>query len=829
MGNIAKRLNDEFQGSDVPTVLVDEVENQTSSPGSSFGEGAAALPESPDFNDFSFAQHVDISLQESNEALEGGSFGSFDLDQFVDSENSEHSNANETVSAMPEETESGMGDYDPTNASAFSGGMQATDLSGIIGDDPRLAFAATQEAVSDASGLSSEREFESPDLEALQGHQEAPSEGITAFGVEPNAVAPVQEGGSENSEAEDNAPESMGFLDPDPVIGGQNLGGSFPPELSFVGSPVTFAPPPVVKPPGRFQSSRFGSVLYRFRGAGTAVLVAVVVVTATVLAAPLLVSEENLRGFAAEHQLEGLFESLGMISQVEGFGTAASSSTAGVTGNDAPAVGGAPVASKPAGVETPPVVQKTFEANREYFSRITDALQQGDPEKSAAYMNQPPSKPLESAFDFDAAAMAAARFYLFVGRVPEALRVIEERCGKRSAESMSAEHCLPLVRAYLSMGRAKDASAAFTKVSAAPDASEQTERLQILKSALAYAQQLSPRGIADHLLEFLQQTSTDVEWERQQGFWILESLARLGHGRWSDFAQIVFKTDRAKFLKALSGVSIEGGRFRNSLALTRFLDYLAARFGYDVLGFQHGNRNYGLNDYRLSVAFQALSANMVADSGDLTVLLHRLRDKKPFGEVERLIKLNLALQENRWTTAYQILNSQVPSLPQARFGFEWKLAGALFAIGSNNVPLAKNLYTALQLYGARTPSVTKSFDYWHIVARLGQFTGTDVTSEMDRAESLAASERERGLVAALRLKADSARGSNAEADIETYVNRFPWHDSVLSAAILASGRAGKDPSRYMKMQDRITVGRLAAGREKNLLLDSTVEELLRFL
>jgi hypothetical protein len=256
---------------------------------------------------------------------------------------------------------------------------------------------------------------------------------------------------------------------------------------------------------------------------------------------------------------------------------------------------------------------------------------------------------------------------------------------------------------------------------------------------------------------------------------------------------------------------------------------MAVRFGYQVLGFQHGIRSYGLNDYRLSVTLQALSANMVADGGDLTVVLQGLRDKKPFGEVERLIKVNLALQENRWTKAYQILSAQIPTLKESRFGFEWKLAGALFAIGSNNIPMSKSLFEGLRLYGARNPAVTRSFDYWHILAKLGQFAGIPVTSEIDQAESFATSERERGLIAALRLNAASGGGKNREMDIESYVNRFPWHDSVLTAAILASGRAGKDPTRYMRMQDRITVARLAAGREKNLLLDSTVEELLGIL
>jgi hypothetical protein len=351
----------------------------------------------------------------------------------------------------------------------------------------------------------------------------------------------------------------------------------------------------------------------------------------------------------------------------------------------------------------------------------------------------------------------------------------------------------------------------------------------MLKSAVKSAERLNPRGIADHLLVFLKQTSTSVEWERQQAFWIVESLARLGHKRWPDFAKIVFGSDRETFSKALSSVSLEGGRFRNALALTRLLDYLAVRFGYQVLGFQHGIRSYGLNDYRLSVTLQALSANMVADGGDLTVVLHGLRDKKPFGEVEKLIKLNLALQENRWTKAYQILSAQIPTLKESRFGFEWKLAGALFAIGSNNIPMSKSLFEGLRLYGTRNPAVTRSFDYWHILAKLGQFAGTPVASEIDQAESFATSERERGLIAALRLNAASGGGKNREMDIESYVNRFPWHDSVLTAAILASGRAGKDPTRYMRMQDRITVARLAAGREKNLLLDSTVEELLRVL
>lgn len=847
MVNFAKKLTEEFEGSEDPTMILNEGENQDSGPGITIGGDSVGQASAEDFGDFPFAQGELPVEEEGKDENDGGGFASFDLGQFVDSEHSQDFENNLTVSAGPDETVSVMNDFnatDATSAADFSSGMQTTDLSAIVGDEQRPAFATTQEALSDQSVSQSEREFAPPYLESSEVLADLPSHGITALGVEqspPEAFEPDAKA-EEQSQAIEDAPASMGFLDPDPVEELGNVGGgNFPPEHSFVGTPHTFQPAvaPVVKPPGRFAASGFGSVLYRFRAAGTALAMAAFVVGATILAAPMVVSEDNLRGFAVEHQLEDLFVSLGMLSKGEGSAPGVTGShvsgpvgfgagTAGPQTGVAPAPG-QPGAGEQSVVAEQPKAAKPFEANRDYFSQIADAMQQGDPEKAAQLMKQRPPKPLEGTFDLDASAMAAARFYLFVGRSSEALRVMEERCAKRSTESMSAEHCIPLARAYLSMGRIDNATKIFAQVAAAPDASEQAEPLQMLKAAVSSAQRLSPRGVADHLLVFLKQSSTSVEWERQQSFWIVESLARLGHKRWPDFAKIVFSSEREKFSQALASVTLEGGRFRNALAMTRLLDYLAVRFGYQVLGFQHGIRSYGLNDHRLSVTLHALSANMIADGGDLTVVLQGLRDKKPFGEVERLIKLNLAVQENRWTKAYQILSAQIPTLKESRFGFEWKLAGALFAIGSNNIPMSKSMFEGLKLYGTRNPLVTSSFDYWHILAKLGQFAGIPVNSEIDRAESFASSERERGLIAALRLNAASGGGKNREMDIESYVNRFPWHDSVLTAAILASGRAGKDPTRYMRMQDRITVARLAAGREKNLLLDSTVEELLRIL
>jgi hypothetical protein len=562
--------------------------------------------------------------------------------------------------------------------------------------------------------------------------------------------------------------------------------------------------PPDVVPPSAPRGNRFAFLFNASQNGMKWVLSGFAGIALFVFLSPFLLEEQELRSLASSIGAEGAFEALGLIP-------------------DAAAVDPFVDMNSPNPLPAPPLP----EANKAYFYGVIEALRLGDVEKAAQLMRVRPPQALSSQYDLDMTAAVSARYFLLVGKEEQALRAVTVRCGADGSGVQLVANCLPLARAYVGLGRYNEARITLLNLEAATDALEFKDQLEFVRTAIVSGQALSPRGVAAHLLSFMKPTAMDVEWERQQATWILQEFGRLGADRWGDLAKIIFQSDRSSYESAMKDAIVDSSRFRNALGLTRFLDFLALRYGHRVLGFEHGLRLLPLDDTRFALALQAVSSNIAAESPDLAMMLQPLRGKRPFGDVERLIAVNLAIQERSWNKAFQILNGQISEIPKSRFSFEWKLAGAAFAIGSHNVTMAKELAKAFTLYAKKEPKVLRSFDYWYTLARLHQSSGQAAARSIDQASRLAASEREQGLVASLRLFASSSNISAQE--IEAIVQRFPGHDSVLEAAILASGRRNRDPSRFMAMQNSLTNTRLVEGREKNLLLDWTVEELLRLL
>jgi tetratricopeptide (TPR) repeat protein len=566
-------------------------------------------------------------------------------------------------------------------------------------------------------------------------------------------------------------------------------------------------PPPDVKPPSETKGNRIAFLFNAYQNVAKVAVAVVASIALFIFVAPFVLGEAQLRALAQVFGVETLFVELRLIPEHD----------PSLLANNLP---------QQSEADLPPAPP-----NQDYFTSISEALRMGEIERSAVLMKAAPPKKLESEFDLNQVASLSARFYLAVGKDEQALRAASARCGGdgRRGEGLVST-CLPLARSYIGLGRFQEASTVLDNLEAASDAEGYATQLGFARAALKVGLDASPRALADHIFVFLQPISMDVEWERQIAKWILRDFGRIGHRRWRDVAQILLKLERAKVAEAMGRVAVESGRYSYAVGLTRFLDFLALRYGYPVLGFKHGSGRLLVNDTRVSITLQAIASNMAADERNIVGnRLQVLRGKRPFAEVERLIAVNLALQEKNWNKAFQILNGQIENIPNSRFSFEWKLAGAAFAIGSNNLGMAGQLEQALTLYGAKVPKVKEIFDYWYTLARLRLRVQRAAGDAVARASLLADSEREQGLVAALKLSNVGAREERGMGELESIVQRYPWHDSVLEAAILASGRRGQDPSRYMAMQNRLTPIRLAAGREKNLLLDTTVEELLRLL
>jgi hypothetical protein len=466
--------------------------------------------------------------------------------------------------------------------------------------------------------------------------------------------------------------------------------------------------------------------------------------------------------------------------------------------------------------------------NKSYFQNILGFIRTGEPYKATAAMNQPPNTAFRARYDLDMSSMAAARLNLLLAQSGKAEHALHHRCVVHVVE-LSAEICVHYLRALVGTGRYEEARTLLVRLKAARDQDFVPEALGMVERVLEAVEPRSPLSLANYFFYLIESPSHDFEWDRQEGLWLLKEIGNLEVSRWRDFAQILFQLRREEAVARLQSADFSKEKMKSVMGLTWFLDYLAVRFGFETLGFEHGSRSLPAADHRFANVVRVLASSIQGGSELDQALLHGIRSKEPYSEIERLMTINMAMQDRQLGKVFHLMSAHIDLIMRSRFGIEWKLLGALYAVEIGNKSMARKMYDSFLKLSTTEEEYVRSFDFWYTFAKLASFHGDSPIQYAERAQVFAFSQREQGLIEALRIEWFAKNRQFDKLNVSVAVQKYPRHYRVLSAAILALGHAGRDPKKIIQMQNRVSSSGLSEGREKNLLTDQTVRALLNDL
>lgn len=568
-------------------------------------------------------------------------------------------------------------------------------------------------------------------------------------------------------------------------------------------------PSALVKPPLPVQGNRAAPYVRAGKWALTFAIASVMTAAICVLAFPYVFSKEELRVLARELSLEDTFETVGLLDPEVAVSMP--------TFEELPASAVAPVGIPPVLVPSP---------NESYFQEIIGFIRSGEPYEAAAAMKKPPQVALRMRYDLDMSSMAAARLNLLLAQSEKAAQALHHRCVTHVVE-LSAEICVHYVRALVGTGRYGEARSLLARLHEARDHDLVSEELTMTGRVLAAVEPRTPLSLAQYFLDFINAPSHDYEWDRQESLWLLKEIGNLDVSRWRDLAQILFQLRRSEIIMRLQSAEFAKEKIKSAMGLTWFLDFLAVRYGFEILGFEHGNRILPAADHRFAVVARVLASSVQGGSEVDQSLLHGIRSKRPYSEIERLMTINMSMQDRQLGKVYHLMNAHMDLILRGQFSFEWKLLGAHYAVEIGNATMAAKLYRTFKALAKGKEEYVRSFDFWYTMSKLAAFHNEDPLAYVERARPFAFSEREQGLLEAVRIAWFAKKREFDKLNVSLTVKKYPWHYRVLSAAILAQGHAGRDPKKFIEMQNRVSSSRIAEGREKNLLTDYTVRVIIQ--
>lgn len=567
--------------------------------------------------------------------------------------------------------------------------------------------------------------------------------------------------------------------------------------------------PPPAKPPLPVLGN--SGALYIRAGKWVMTLVSVSLMTAvvSVLAVPYIFSEEEMRLLARELSLEDTFEAAGLLRPEV--------SVTMPQFEELPVASVDPVSIAPVLVPSP---------NEGYFNKIIGHISSGEVYEAVDAMKNPPKVALRMRYDLDMSSMVAARLNLLLAQSEKAEQALHHRCVTHVIE-LSAEICIHYVRALVGLGRYEEARTLLARLKESRDHDLVADELNTTGRLLAAVEPRTPASLVQYILDFISGQSHDYEWDRQESLWILKEIGNLDVSRWRDLAQIVFQIRRSEIVDLLQSAEFAKEKVKTAMGLTWFLDFLAVRYGFESLGFDHGNRFLPASDHRFAAVARVLTSSFQGGSEVDQHLLHRIRSKPLYSELERLITINVSLQDRQLGKVYHLMNTHMDLTMRGQFGFEWKLLGAHYASEIGNKSMAAKLYRTFKELAKGDKEYVQSFDFWYTMSKLAAFHDEDPLRHVDRAQPFAFTVREQGLLEAVRIAWFAKNRQFEKLNVSLSVKKYPWHYRVLSAAILAQGHAGRDPKNFIEMQNRVSSSRIAEAREKNLLTDYTIRAIIQ--
>jgi hypothetical protein len=163
--------------------------------------------------------------------------------------------------------------------------------------------------------------------------------------------------------------------------------------------------------------------------------------------------------------------------------------------------------------------------------------------------------------------------------------------------------------------------------------------------------------------------------------------------------------------------------------------------------------------------------------------------------------------------------------------YEWALVNARFASVTQGTEVWVDSLRFLMDAARVEPTSPRDFQYWILHARLLRFLRRDPALSLRRADSLALSPKEKGLVEVEEAQLLRAKGliNDAFARLRRAIRVHPHHPSLLQTAAEMAGQAGYDPTIFISGQGPIPEEMVRRGQEVPPLSDVTLNLLIERL
>ena len=442
--------------------------------------------------------------------------------------------------------------------------------------------------------------------------------------------------------------------------------------------------------------------------------------------------------------------------------------------------------------------------NLKIFDIIEDALQTGDPIRALNGFKTPLAEALKTPEEKLLGAEYKARYQLMVSNADKAKRILHQQCSSLTFDN--ATTCVHYIRALLSIHKTNEAFPFINTLFTLLESESENAQLESIAELLKLTQNSfsSPNFLNVKILfeNVIADQNFSAEWNRQRSVWIAHCLVLLNESDKILLANYLFVENREKLLSTLKTEQNHWARGQEPL-LIPLLDWFAISNEQIPLKVQTFPSKLDTDLASASILSGSLSRIINPAIGNPISHAAVISGRPMYGELLKLMTLNIAIQESDSNSAGQIITNR--PLFSGKFKYEWIMAGVRFAIQSNIMESLKGAKLALEDMAKVEPECVKDFQYWVTYARLLRTLNLNNETQLSKAKPLAIAPRDQGLLAveeayAMRNSGQMAKGLQ---HLKFAVGKIPHHSSLLEAAAEFAGLLREDPSPYIEAQSNI--------------------------
>lgn len=443
--------------------------------------------------------------------------------------------------------------------------------------------------------------------------------------------------------------------------------------------------------------------------------------------------------------------------------------------------------------------------NAPYFEGIEQALVIGDVQKTMQLLSVPMSSPFTTGPQKMVGDLVKGRFQLLAGAHEKAVTSLLRACPKVGVGTRLS--CVHLVRAFIASRQFPAAGKLLAQLTAhsqdAPQAeNELSDVVKVLNLALGALERPNLKGAMALLESFTEGLDLSNEWYRQRSIWIVQSIVALSEGDRRTIATLVFNTKRDLFQSTLANADALLNSGIDPL-LAPYLANLAFEFEKQALTQPSGRVRFENEPSAVAQVLGLVNRAYIEPSDNIIALGAPLGGRGVYGEILRLLAVNMALQDGNLSAAQAGLTSRTPV--SGLLQVEWAIARARFACQLDSSAEAwQAALGRLEALAKLEPRLGRDPHVWLVRARLLRLLRLPVRAReaLNQARVLAVMPREQGLVVVedafqLRTEGLVAQGFRK---VSAGVAKIGFHGPLLEAAAELAGHSGADPSPFIDKQ-----------------------------